>query len=109
MLQYFPTYLRRRVCVIITENLKTVRNRSISGLKQRKFRCAEDARHVFADASQSVMGFVFTGEESIAATHYKGLMRQSKLICAKGEAVCKVLSALSSTCALSPSYLATTI
>ena len=33
------------------------------------------------------------------------LMRQTKLVCAKDEAVCRLLSAIGSTCSLSSSYL----
>ena len=86
-----------------------MRNRSISGLKQRKFKYTEDARHVFADAAQSVESFVFTGEETIAASHYKSLMRQTKLVCAKDEAVCRALSALGEYLSRGASNLATLI
>ena len=63
-------------------------------LRQKKFRPTEDARHVFTDAYESVRSFAFTVDEKAAADHYAALMSQTWLVCAKDEAVCKVLACL---------------
>ena len=77
----------------IIGNCKTVR--------QKKFRPTEDARHVFTEAYETLKTFAFTDEEKASLEHYVKLMSQTWLVCAKDEAVCKVLAALVSYAVLS--------
>ena len=49
---------------------------------------------MFADALDSVRSFAFTKDEVAAPDHYIYSMSYTWLVCAKDEAVCKVLSAL---------------
>ena len=68
---------------------------NFKGLRAKKFRATEDARHVFNEGLQSMQSFTYTGEEKLALESYAASMMHAKFVCAKDEAVCKVLKALS--------------
>ena len=69
-------------------------------MRPKKFRPTEDARHVFSDAYESVNSFAYTEDESSAVDLYVSIVRNTWLTCAKDEAVCKTLAALTIKCAI---------
>ena len=61
-----------------------------------KTRC----NNIFTEAYNSVFGFAHTEDERRSAAHYKELMSTAQIVCAKDEAVCKVLVVLSTLATL---------
>ena len=56
---------------------------SSKAIRRKKFRPAEMARYCFEESVEALSGYVTTPGESESLDHYKGLLRDTELVCSE--------------------------